>query len=104
MFASYLVLVFIQVCHSKPLNNTNLFMQLANVMGRSQWLTCPRKVIISDEYYSLKEQKCPSSDMLNFVRQFMQDLSTGWLHCDPGPLFKPEYYDLTGWVPRWVSK
>lgn len=23
---------------------TDLFVQLANVMGRSQWLTCPRKV------------------------------------------------------------
>lgn len=45
---------------------------LANIMGRFQWLTCPRK-----------------------------DLSTGWLHCDPGPLFKPEYFDLSGWVPRW---
>lgn len=45
---------------------------LANVMGRFQWLTCPRK-----------------------------DLSTGWLHCDPGPLFKPEYYSLPGWVPQW---
>ncbi|KAL5988021.1 phosphatidate cytidylyltransferase [Asimina triloba] len=47
-------------------------MQLANIMGRFQWLTCPRK-----------------------------DLSTGWLHCDPGPLFKPEYYPLPGWLPAW---
>ncbi|KAL7213669.1 hypothetical protein ACSBR2_016237 [Camellia fascicularis] len=45
---------------------------LANVMGRNEWLTCPRK-----------------------------DLSTGWLHCDPGPLFKPEYFTLPGWVPNW---
>lgn len=45
---------------------------LANVMGRNEWLTCPRK-----------------------------DLSTGWLHCDPGPLFKPEYFTLQGWVPNW---
>ncbi|XP_020098871.1 phosphatidate cytidylyltransferase 1-like [Ananas comosus] len=45
---------------------------LANVMGRFQWLTCPRK-----------------------------DLSTGWLQCDPGPLFKPEYYSLSGLVPQW---
>ncbi|KAI4295989.1 hypothetical protein L6164_035982 [Bauhinia variegata] len=45
---------------------------LANIMGRSQWLTCPRK-----------------------------DLSTGWLDCDPGPLFKPESYSLAGWVPHW---
>ncbi|KAE8702037.1 Phosphatidate cytidylyltransferase 1 [Hibiscus syriacus] len=49
------------------------FMQLANVFGRYQWLTCPRK-----------------------------DLSTGWLHCDPGPLFKPEYYPLPGWISGWV--
>ncbi|KAL2486719.1 Phosphatidate cytidylyltransferase 1 [Abeliophyllum distichum] len=41
---------------------------LANILGRSQWLTCPRK-----------------------------DLSTGWLHCDPGPLFKPEYFALPEW-------
>uniref|UniRef100_A0A5B6Z9F7 Phosphatidate cytidylyltransferase n=2 Tax=Davidia involucrata TaxID=16924 RepID=A0A5B6Z9F7_DAVIN len=45
---------------------------LANIMGRFQWLTCPRK-----------------------------DLSTGWLHCDPGPLFKSEYFTLPGWVPQW---
>lgn len=32
----------------------------------------------------------------------MQDLSTGWLHCDPGPMFKPEYYWLPGWLPQWV--
>ncbi|XP_059624700.1 phosphatidate cytidylyltransferase 1-like [Cornus florida] len=45
---------------------------IANILGRFQWLTCPRK-----------------------------DLSTGWLHCDPGPLFKPEYFILPGWVPQW---
>ncbi|KAG8077983.1 hypothetical protein GUJ93_ZPchr0007g4631 [Zizania palustris] len=45
---------------------------LANVMGRFQWLACPRK-----------------------------DLSTGWLHCDPGPMFKPEHYTLGEWVPQW---
>lgn len=45
---------------------------LANVMGRYQWLTCPRK-----------------------------DLSTGWLHCDPGPLFKPYAFIFPGWVPQW---
>ncbi|KAK1378337.1 Phosphatidate cytidylyltransferase [Heracleum sosnowskyi] len=45
---------------------------LANVLGQSQWLTCPRK-----------------------------DLSTGWLHCDPGPLFKPEYFAVPGWFPDW---
>eukprot|EP01018_Ginkgo_biloba_P035498 Gb_15110 [translate_table: standard] len=41
-------------------------------MGRSQWLTCPRK-----------------------------DLSTGWLACDPGPLFKPKHYILESWLPLW---
>ncbi|TYI79043.1 hypothetical protein E1A91_D06G257700v1 [Gossypium mustelinum] len=46
---------------------------LANILGRFQWLTCPRK-----------------------------DLSTGWLQCDPGPLFKPEYYTLPGWISQWV--
>ncbi|KAI8000806.1 Phosphatidate cytidylyltransferase 1 [Camellia lanceoleosa] len=45
---------------------------LANIMGRYEWLTCPRK-----------------------------DLSTRWLHCDPGPLFKPEYFTLPVWVPKW---
>ncbi|KAK4478168.1 hypothetical protein RD792_017450 [Penstemon davidsonii] len=29
------------------------------------------------------------------------DLSTGWLHCDPGPLFKPEYFALPEWLPGW---
>ncbi|XP_044512408.1 phosphatidate cytidylyltransferase 2-like [Mangifera indica] len=45
---------------------------LANILGHFQWLTCPRK-----------------------------DLSTGWLHCDPGPLFKPETFSLSGSVPQW---
>ncbi|KAK3173952.1 hypothetical protein Dsin_000102 [Dipteronia sinensis] len=31
----------------------------------------------------------------------MQDLSTGWLDCDPGPLFKPESFTLHEWVPLW---
>jgi phosphatidate cytidylyltransferase len=34
----------------------------------------------------------------------MQDLSTGWVHCDPGPFFKPEHFTLPGWVPQLVSK
>ncbi|KAK9154354.1 hypothetical protein Sjap_001834 [Stephania japonica] len=29
------------------------------------------------------------------------DLSTGWLHCDPSSIFKPEYYSLLGWFPEW---
>ncbi|KAL8515620.1 hypothetical protein ACS0TY_014349 [Phlomoides rotata] len=45
---------------------------LANILGRFQWLTCPRK-----------------------------DLSTGWLHCDPDPLFKPEYFSVPEWFPVW---
>ncbi|GMH21949.1 hypothetical protein Nepgr_023792 [Nepenthes gracilis] len=45
---------------------------LANILGHFKWLTCPRK-----------------------------DLSTGWLHCDPGPLFKQEYFSLSGVVPQW---
>ncbi|GJT85005.1 phosphatidate cytidylyltransferase 1-like protein [Tanacetum coccineum] len=45
---------------------------LANFMGRFHWLTCPRK-----------------------------DLSTGWLQCDPGPLFTPENFILPGWLPEW---
>ncbi|KAF5207636.1 Phosphatidate cytidylyltransferase, partial [Thalictrum thalictroides] len=41
---------------------------LANIMGRFQWLTCPR-----------------------------EDLSTGWLHRDLDPMFKPQHYSLPGW-------
>ncbi|XP_048235492.1 phosphatidate cytidylyltransferase 1 isoform X2 [Ricinus communis] len=29
------------------------------------------------------------------------DLSTGWLQCDPGPLFTPEHYSLPRWLPDW---
>ncbi|KAM7506327.1 hypothetical protein LguiB_005231 [Lonicera macranthoides] len=47
---------------------------LANILGRFPWLTCPRK-----------------------------DLSTGWLNCDPGPLFKPENFTLPEWIPDWFS-
>ncbi|KAJ3695359.1 hypothetical protein LUZ60_000736 [Juncus effusus] len=45
---------------------------LARFMGSFQWLTCPRK-----------------------------DLSTGWLQCDPDPMFKPEYFSLEQFVPKW---
>ncbi|CAL9760939.1 unnamed protein product [Musa acuminata subsp. burmannicoides] len=45
---------------------------LANIMGQFQWLTCPRK-----------------------------DLSTGWLHCDPGTLFKPEYFSVPRCMHQW---
>lgn len=45
---------------------------LAHFLGSFRWLTCPRK-----------------------------DLSTGWLNCDPGPLFTPEVYSLLDWAPRW---
>ncbi|KAF3603176.1 hypothetical protein F2Q69_00033709 [Brassica cretica] len=30
------------------------------------------------------------------------DLSTGWLQCDPGPLFKQETHALPGWISNWV--
>ncbi|KAJ9562848.1 hypothetical protein OSB04_008008 [Centaurea solstitialis] len=29
------------------------------------------------------------------------DLSTGWLQCEPDPLFKPESYALPGGLPEW---
>ncbi|KAG6490288.1 hypothetical protein ZIOFF_051577 [Zingiber officinale] len=45
---------------------------LSNILGRFQWLTCPKK-----------------------------DLSTGWLHCDPDPLFKTEYFLVSSWMQRW---
>lgn len=32
----------------------------------------------------------------------LQDLSTGWLQCDPGPLFKQETHALPGWISNWV--
>ncbi|RZB67011.1 Phosphatidate cytidylyltransferase 3 [Glycine soja] len=45
----------------------------ANFLGRFQWLTCPRK-----------------------------DLSTGWLQCDPDPIFKPDYIPLPGLISHWL--
>lgn len=44
---------------------------LAYILSQFPWMTCPRK-----------------------------DLSTGWLHCDPGPLFKPEYYPFPEYLPE----
>lgn len=40
--------------------------------------------------------------MITNLTKQIQDLSTGWLQCDPGPLFKPEYYSIAG-LTRWVS-
>ncbi|KAM7265850.1 hypothetical protein ACFE04_003533 [Oxalis oulophora] len=62
---------YIMKCIFKDL--TLYCLTLANIMGRFQWLTCPRK-----------------------------DLSTGWLNCDPGPMFKPELYTLPGWLSQWL--
>ncbi|KAK2431750.1 phosphatidate cytidylyltransferase [Trifolium repens] len=45
----------------------------ANFLGRFQWLTCPRK-----------------------------DLSTGWLECDPDPIFKPEYIPMPEFISHWI--
>ncbi|XLT00005.1 hypothetical protein HN51_049356 [Arachis hypogaea] len=45
----------------------------ANFLGRFHWLTCPRK-----------------------------DLSTGWLKCDPDPIFKPEYIPLPTLIAQWL--
>ena len=33
----------------------------------------------------------------------MQDLSTTWLECDPGPIFKPETFALPSEVAQWVG-
>ncbi|MBA0846205.1 hypothetical protein Goarm_022837 [Gossypium armourianum] len=38
-----------------------------------------------------------------FTQSSFTDLSTGWLQCDPGPLFKPEYYTLPGWISQWFT-
>lgn len=47
----------------------------------------------------------PWLDILSntYPKPLMQDLSTNWLQCDPGPLFKPEYYSLGTWLPNEVS-
>ncbi|XP_024544214.1 phosphatidate cytidylyltransferase 1 [Selaginella moellendorffii] len=42
---------------------------LADIMGRSQWLICPRK-----------------------------DLTVSWLECDPDPVFKDVQYQLPSWI------
>ncbi|CAA6658734.1 unnamed protein product [Spirodela intermedia] len=64
-------LLLLQIYSKEFSGNFSLYI-LANFLGRFHWLTCPRK-----------------------------DLSTGWLYCDPGPMFKPEYHSLSGWVPSW---
>eukprot|EP00246_Nothoceros_aenigmaticus_P011221 TRINITY_DN2981_c0_g1_i1.p1 TRINITY_DN2981_c0_g1~~TRINITY_DN2981_c0_g1_i1.p1 ORF type:complete len:411 (+),score=44.76 TRINITY_DN2981_c0_g1_i1:161-1393(+) len=46
---------------------------LSYYLSQFPWLTCPRK-----------------------------DLSTGWLHCDPGPLFTPVTHSLPGWLSFWL--
>jgi hypothetical protein len=104
--------------------------QLAYVMGQFEWLTCPRKVcsllispIIWCSVLSVLDPCSLISYCINctyvirvcgwgygyivkgwFWHQVImfQDLSTGWLHCDPGPLFKPKYYTLSSSVPDWV--
>ncbi|KAL6568700.1 phosphatidate cytidylyltransferase [Orobanche hederae] len=31
-----------------------------------------------------------------------KDLSTVWLQCDPGPLFRPETFAVPEWFPEWL--
>jgi hypothetical protein len=45
---------------------------------------------------------CAVEFVLTLLWKYFQDLSTGWLSCDPGPMFKPEHYFLGDWVPLWV--
>ncbi|KAJ8431674.1 hypothetical protein Cgig2_007496 [Carnegiea gigantea] len=71
---------------------------LGNLMGRSQWMTCPRKVIFVQE--KLYNPPFLNEMHIQLISRNLQDLSTGWLRCDPGPLFKPEYYPL----PQSVSQ
>ncbi|KAK6138895.1 hypothetical protein DH2020_027356 [Rehmannia glutinosa] len=42
-------------------------------------------------------------DAYDFDCGVYADLSTGWLHCDPGSLFKPEYFTVPEWFPEWDS-
>ena len=72
--------------------------QLANIMGRFPWLTCPRQVsdLRKKWYWSLRE-------LIVNLLLILQDLSTGWLQCDADPLFKPEPFTLPAWIPGWVS-
>lgn len=82
-----------------------LFLQLANILGRFQWLTCPRKVIfwLTPNFLSSRITFFHSVEHLKLSFCDFQDLSTGWLECDPGSLFKPEYFTLPQWLPEWVS-
>jgi hypothetical protein len=47
---------------------------------------------------------CIAADVYLISLPCLQDLSTGWLCCDPGPMFMPESYDLLVWTPQWGSK
>ncbi|KAG6493446.1 hypothetical protein ZIOFF_048432 [Zingiber officinale] len=60
------------VVNTIPFFAGHMFYFLSNILGRFQWLTCPKK-----------------------------DLSTGWLHCDADPLFKTEYFLVSSWMQRW---
>ena len=77
------------------------------------WCWCSLQTSWVDSVGSLVQERWFSFSVLNFCFKDnhvylsgiqMQDLSTGWLHCDPGPLFSPEYFTLPGWIPSWVSK
>ncbi|CAI8583291.1 unnamed protein product [Vicia faba] len=48
---------------------------VATMIAAFTWLTCPRK-----------------------------DLSTGWLECDPDPIFKPDYIPMLGLVPHGIPE
>ncbi|XP_076927121.1 phosphatidate cytidylyltransferase 2-like, partial [Bidens hawaiensis] len=63
---------------------------LANVLGHYQWMTCPRRCF----------GPFATSITISNFEAAMQDFSTGWLECDPGPYFKPEMFEL----PREISQ
>ncbi|CAN4103977.1 unnamed protein product [Withania somnifera] len=44
-----------------------------------------------------------SMQFANVLVRFQWDLSTGWLQCNPGPLFKPEYYSIAELIQWEIS-
>ncbi|RVW29986.1 Phosphatidate cytidylyltransferase 1 [Vitis vinifera] len=68
-------------------------------MGRFYWrISCNCDLSICARKHS---GPFPVADMSKEGNSFDRDLSTGWLRCDPDPLFKPEHYPLLEWVPQW---
>lgn len=100
MISGHYISSYIWHCFSLP-----FFLAVSKCNGPFPMVDMPKKSEISFPLECDCELSTQFATVILFLylsRKWFQDLSTGWLCCDPGPMFKPEHYSLGEWVPKGV--